>query len=111
VTPADRVAALESEFERLKERADKLDRILAGSEDEWLGIQEKLGGTVAEVTINAPLAEARQTALAMATINKTLESLGVGQEASTATEDPADALARRRKEKQEEAARGLAQAH
>jgi hypothetical protein len=111
MTPAERVTALETEYARLKARADTLERILAGSEDEWLEIQRRLGSEVAEVTINAPLAEARQTALAMATVLKTLTALGAGQEGEVPAADPGDEVARRREERLKEAAQGLAQAH
>ena len=115
MTAAERVAILETEFARLKARADTLDRIIGGSVDEWLGIQEKLGGHVAEVTINAPLAEARQTALALATIGKTLASLGAGEVEQAPAGDTGDevtaARERKLKEAREKAARGLADAH
>lgn len=115
MTAAERIAALEAEFSRLKARADTLDRIIEGSADEWLEIQEKLGGHVAEVTINAPLAEARQTALALATISKTLASLGAGGEAPAPAGDTGDEVAaareRKLKEAREKAARDLSEAH
>lgn len=110
MTPAERVAALEAEFVRLAARADTLDRIIEGSADEWLGIQAKLGSEIAEVTINAPLAEARQTALALATIGKALASLGVGGEAPAPTGDTGDEVAKRREEKLKEARDRAAQA-
>lgn len=103
MTAAERVTALEAEFTRLKARADTLDKIINGSSDEWLGIQEKLGSEVAEVTINAPLAEARQTALALATIGKALAALGAGDEAPAPTGDPGDEFSRRREERLKEA--------
>lgn len=115
MTPAERIATLEAEFARLKARADTLDRIIGGSADEWLGIQAKLGSEVAEVTINAPLAEARQTALALATIGKTLASLGAGEQEQGQGGDVGDEVARRReerlKEARERAAKDLADAH
>lgn len=103
MTPAERAAALEEEFSRLKARADTLDAVLAGSSDEWLGVQEKLGSEIAEVTINAPLAEARQTALALATIGKTLAALGAGEEAPAVSADPGDEIAAARQRKLAEA--------
>ncbi len=104
MTPAERRAALELEAGRIKARLDTLDRILAGSEDEWLGIQQRLGSEVAEVTINAPLAEARQQALALATITKTLASLGEGEDSGKGVADPADEFTQRREQRQREAA-------
>jgi hypothetical protein len=113
MTPAERVTALEAEFSRLKARADTLDRIIEGSSDEWLGIQEKLGSDIAEVTINAPMAEARQTALALATIGKALAALGAGEQAPAASSDAGDQVAARRetklKEARERVARDLAE--
>lgn len=94
---------LKVELARLKARADTLDRIIDGSSDEWLGIAEKLGGAVAEVTINAPLAEARQTALAMATITRTLATLGSGQAPEQPVADPADEVRQQREKKLKEA--------
>lgn len=46
-------------------RLEELDAILSGRADAWLGITQRLGAEVAEVTVNAPLAEARQQALAL----------------------------------------------
>lgn len=103
MTAAERITALEAEFSRLKARADTLDRIIEGSADEWLGIQARLGSEIAEVTINAPLAEARQTALALATISKTLASLGASGEAPAPTGDVGDEVAKRREERRKEA--------
>lgn len=103
MTPAERAAKLEAEFERLAARADTLDAIIEGSSDEWLGIQAKLGSEVAEVTINAPLAEARQTALALATIGKALASLGMDGEAPAPTGDAGDEVAKAREKKLKEA--------
>ena len=94
-----RKAALVAEAGRIKARLDTLDRILAGSADEWLGIQEKLGSEVAEVTINAPLAEARQQALALATITKTLATLAGEDTGQAPAGDPSDEVAKRRQEK------------
>lgn len=76
MTPAERIQALELEFERLKERADHLNRTLQGDPDAWISIIERLPDHVAEVTLDKPVAEARQNALAMATIVKTLVQLG-----------------------------------
>lgn len=115
MTPAERAAKLEAEFVRLAARADTLEKIINGSADEWLGIQAKLGSEVAEVTINAPLAEARQTALALATIGKALASLGGSGEAPAPTGDAGDEVSKRREEKlkeaREKAARDLSEAH
>lgn len=95
MTPADRVAALELEFDRLKERADYLDRSLQGHPDAWLEIVARMPPTVAEVVVDRMLSEARQGALAMATIAKTLAGLKV-EEAAPAVADPLDMIAQRR---------------
>lgn len=110
MTPAERAATLEAEFVRLAARADTLDKIIEGSSDEWLGISEKLDGHVAEVTINAPLAEARQTALALATIGKALAALGMDGEAPAPTGDAGDEVAKAREKKLKEARDRAAQA-
>jgi hypothetical protein len=107
VTPAERITALQVEAERIKARLDTLDNILAGSEDEWLGIQQSLNSDVATVTINAPLAEARQQALALATITKTLATL-VDESAGQASGDPTDEFTTRREEKLREAQKAQA---
>jgi len=103
MTPAERIKALETEIERLKQRADTFQRILSGSEDEWLGIQSRLGSDVATVTIDAPLVEARQTALALATLVKTLSSLS---DEAAGTAPAVDPLARIKDELAERRAQG-----
>jgi hypothetical protein len=49
----------------ITERLEELDRVLRGTADCWLGVVERLGGEVAEVTISQPLAEERQQAMAL----------------------------------------------
>jgi len=75
VTPAERIQALQTEFDRLKERADYLDRMLQGNEDAWAGIRALIPDGV-ELVIDKLVGEARQNATAMATIAKTLVVLG-----------------------------------
>ena len=72
MTPTDRRAALELEFERLKQRADYLDRMLQGHPETWAGIQTLIPQGV-EVVIDKMVSEARQTASTMATILRTLD--------------------------------------
>lgn len=98
MTPDDRIAALKLEFDRLKERADQLDRQLQGHPDAWLDIQLRMPDTVAEVYVDKPLAEARQTSLAMATVLKALTAL-TGEDAKPASADPMDELRKRREER------------
>lgn len=72
MTPTDRRLALELEFERLKQRADYLDRMLQGHPESWTGIQALIpDGT--ELVIDKMVSEARQTASTMATILRTLD--------------------------------------
>jgi len=75
MTPGERKAALELEFERLKQRQDYLDRMLQGHPDTWAGIQNLVPDGV-ELVIDKMVTEARQGALAMATVAKTLAQLG-----------------------------------
>lgn len=103
MTPAERRAALELEFERLKRRQDELERVLSGEPDAWLAIVERMPDSVGEVTLDRAVGEARQGALAMASILKALES---GQEAAPAAPvaNPADEIKKRRETKLKEAA-------
>lgn len=93
---AERIAALELEAERLKARLDTLERQIAGDSDAWLQITTKVADTVAEVYVDKVLAEARQHALAYATVLSTLDRLsGQVQEVAPAP-DVADEVAKRR---------------
>jgi hypothetical protein len=97
-----RRAALETEFERLKERADFLDRTLQGHPDTWLGIQAMIPDG-SEVVIDKAIGEARQNALAMSSILKTLDGTKAEAAPAPAEVDPLkkieDELAARRAEK------------
>ena len=105
MTPAERRAALELEFVRLKERQDQLALVLAGDPAAWLTIVERMPDSVGEVTLDKAVAEARQGALAMATILKTLEATA-GESAAPATpvSSPADEVRLARERKLKEAA-------
>ncbi len=107
MTPAERVAALELEFVRLKERADYLDRSLQGHPDAWLEIVARMPPTVAEVVVDRVLSEARQGALAMATIAKTLAAIKV-EEKGAAVADPLDEIKKKREDNERAAAERLA---
>lgn len=102
MTPEERVKALETEFERLKERQDALDRTLQGHPDVWIGLQRMVpSGT--ELVIDKAVSEARQGATAMAGILKTLTALTAG-EREVPQDDPLarmqqDQLAQRRANK------------
>jgi hypothetical protein len=111
MTPAERRAALELEFVRLKYRQDQLELVLSGDAAAWLRIVERMPDSVGEVTLDRAVAEARQGALAMASIVKTLDGTAVPEEQLGRAEDPADALRKKREQKRREAAQGLADAH
>ena len=107
--PAERV--LIEEACRIVDRLDKLDRLLKGDAESWLDIVESRGNPeLAELVINAPLAEARQQALALKQIFTELRQLR-----ALATADPDagkkaeggddDELAARRKARLADAAR------
>lgn len=57
--------ALADEAVLTVERLEHLDAVLQGDPDAWLGIQVRSGTEVAELVINAPLAEVRQQAMAL----------------------------------------------
>lgn len=96
---AERRQALELEADRIKERLDQLNDQIRG-EPSWLDFAVNLPETVAEVVVDKLLGEARQQALALATIVKTLDGTATGQERPAGPgDDPADALRKRREEK------------
>jgi hypothetical protein len=70
--------ALIEEACRIVDRLDKLDRLLSGDAESWIDIVEARGNPeLAELVINAPLAEARQQALALKQIFTELRQMGV----------------------------------
>src|ERR1044072_2171977 len=96
---AQRIHALQVEADRLKARLDQFDRQLRGDPDAWIEIVTRMPPTVAEVVVDRVLAEARQTALAYATVVKTLASLS--EEAPNQNSgDPLDEIAKKRREKE-----------
>lgn len=98
MTPKQRIEALKVEADRLKARLDQFDKQISGDPDAWVSIVARMPDDVAEVVVDKLLTEARQTALAYATVVKTLAQLGDGaREAPTA--DPLDMLALKRDEK------------
>jgi hypothetical protein len=62
---------------RIVDRLDKLDRLLSGDAESWIDIIEGRGHSELELTINAPLAEARQQALALKQLFTELRQMGV----------------------------------
>ena len=99
-----RILALTTEVQRLKDRLDTLNRQIEGDEDAWWVITTNLPGDVATVEVRPVLAEARQYALALATVVKTLDALeGQAQEPAKPAADPADEMKARREAKLKEA--------
>lgn len=96
---AERLAALEVEAERIKERLDHLNRYLTGHPDAWVEIINRLPAEVAEIVIDKALSEARQQALALATVTKTLATLQAEVAPARTGPDPADEVKRKREEK------------
>lgn len=103
VTPAERIAALQVEAERLKARLDQFERQLSGDPDAWLRLVTLMPDTVAEVQVDKLLAEARQTALAYTTVVKTLVLLGDGA-AEVPAANPLDEIQRKREDRKRKAA-------
>lgn len=99
-TPAERRAALELEATRIKARLDELAKQIDGDPSAWLKIQERLGGDVAEVLIDKPLAEARQQATTLAGIVRALDGTAPAEAGGKApSADPGDEFSKRRAEK------------
>lgn len=74
-TAEERKAVLLLEFDRMKQRADYLDRMLQGHDDAWGSLKAMIpNGT--ELVIDKAVTEARQTATALASLAKTIASLG-----------------------------------
>lgn len=88
--------ALAEEAVRMKHRLDTIDDLLTGGQ-EWVDLLVKTPDTVAEVTVDKPISEARQLALALATVLKTLAGMDVREAEKPA--DVADEVAKRRAEK------------
>jgi hypothetical protein len=99
-----RILALETEAQRLKDRLDILNRQIEGDQDAWWRITTNMPETVAEVQVDKVLAEARQYALALATVVKTLDALeGAEDESAAPVADAADEVRKRREAKLETA--------
>jgi hypothetical protein len=94
----ERIEHLRVEAERLRDRLNVMNAQIDGDQDAWLHLTTKMPDTVAEVYVDKVLAEARQHALAYATVVKTLESLEGAAEQAPAV-DVADEMAKRRAEK------------
>jgi len=94
----DPVAALTEEACRIKERLDRLEAIISGTDPGWMDIQ-LTDGTL-EVIVNRPLAEARQQALALRAILAELRAIQGGKtEPAAPAVDVADELGRAREAK------------
>lgn len=100
-----RVLALKTEASRLKERLDTMQRQIDGDQDAWWHITTNLPESVAEVNVRPLLAEARQTALALATVVKALDALEASQEQAPvhSMADPADEVKAARERKLKDA--------
>ena len=90
-------------------RLEHLDRSLRGDPDAWLDIVTRMPPTVAEVVINAPLAEVRQQAMALKGLLAELAKL-TGQEMPAPPVSKADEVAEARKRRLAEQARLAGQA-
>lgn len=77
------------------ERCEQLDRFLQGHPDAWMGIQARMPPDVAEVVVNAPLAEVRQQQLALKGLLAELAKLQ-GVEPVPPLASAVDALAQKR---------------
>jgi hypothetical protein len=97
--------ALADQAVTILRRLEELDAVLEGRADAWLGIQTRLGSDIAEVTVNGPLAEERQQALAFRAVVGELAKL-TGQEKPAVPVDVADELARKRDEQRKAAGIG-----
>lgn len=108
MTPENRRAALETEAERIKKRLDRIHAQLEGDQDAWFHLAEKLPEGVAEVTVDKALAEARQQALALATIVRVLDgTAGKEETPAAAGVDPADEVKAKRDKKLRDAQSGI----
>lgn len=92
--------ALAEEAVRIKGRLDEIDYQLTGA-PAWFDLLTKAPETVAEVVVDKALAEARQQALALSSVLKTLAGMNV--EAAAPAADKADEVAKKRAEKLEKA--------
>lgn len=97
--------ALEIEYARLRDRADKLNDLITGKSDVWIElIQVRPHGPV-EVVVDKLLAEARQTALALTSVVRALDgtALRADTPAVASAPDPSDELRQKREQKRREA--------
>ena len=99
---------LADEAVRITRRLERLDAQLEGDQDAWLHLTANLPETVAEVTVDKALAEARQQALALKGVLAELRAIqGADSGKSEAPPLPtggADDLAEKRKRRLAEAA-------
>lgn len=90
--------ALADEAVLTVERLEHLDRVLQGDPDAWLNIVERMPPTVAEVTINAPLAEVRQQAMALKALLAELSKV-LGAPVAVPATSSVDEIGRKRAER------------
>ncbi|MFE3060684.1 hypothetical protein [Nocardia sp. NPDC059239] len=87
------LSALILEAARIKDRLDRLDRLISGEEELWAYLVTARGGddTVLEVSINNAMTEARQTATVFRQMLAEIARRR-GQEGGTGEHDPLDDL-------------------
>lgn len=90
--------ALAEEAVKVLERLEVLDEILSGNEAYWTGIVTYIPPTVAELRINAPLAEARQQGQALSRLLAEL-SRQTGEKVEAPPASRADELAEARQKR------------
>lgn len=91
---------LAEEIVRTKHRLDVIEDLLTGKQ-EWVDLLVRTPDTVAEIVLDKPVSEARQLALALATMLKTLA--GMDAEQAQAPADVADEVTKRREKRLEQA--------
>lgn len=94
---------------RIVTRLDRLHEQLEGDPGAWFGIIETLPDTIAEVTVDKALAEARQQATTLTGVLTRLAAL-LGEAPAVPVASPADEIRAARERRKEEAARKAAQA-
>lgn len=105
MTREERIASLKLEFERLRERQDKVHALLAGQPDVWVTLRDLFPDHAVEIVIDKAVSEARQGAVAMATIARTLDTLAADEKSKPVSTDATDELKKRRQNKLDKAAR------
>jgi hypothetical protein len=92
--------ALADEAVLVVDRLEDLDKVITGRADSWLGIMQRAAGTeIAEITINVPLAEARQQQMTLRALLSELAKVQGQAEPVKAPVSKSDELAARRSER------------